>query len=59
MADQLVIHDATDVQCIDSTIAKAHRCSAGGKGGRRSKQSAGAEAGEPRKFTLSSTAMDV
>lgn len=25
--------DAADVQCIDSTTSKAHRCSAGGKGG--------------------------
>jgi transposase len=25
--------DAVDLQCIDSTSAKAHRCSAGGKGG--------------------------
>ena len=25
--------DAADLQCIDSTTAKAHRCSAGGKGG--------------------------
>ena len=25
--------DAVDTQCIDSTTAKAHRCSAGGKGG--------------------------
>ena len=29
IADSLVIHDALDVQCIDSTTAKAHRCSAG------------------------------
>ena len=48
-----------DMQMIDSTTAKAHRCSAGGKGGRKSKESAGAEVGEPRKSTLSSTAMDV
>jgi transposase len=54
MADNLVVHDATDIQCIDSTTAKAHRCSAGGKGGRRNKESAGAGAGEPRKFTPSS-----
>ena len=29
----LVVFDATDIQCIDSTTAKAHRCAAGGKGG--------------------------
>jgi transposase len=59
MADHLVIHDASDIQCIDSTTAKAHRCSAGGKGGRMSKESAGAEADEPRKSTLSSIATGV
>ena len=57
MADSLIVHDATDIQCIDSTTAKAHRCSAGGKGGRMSKESAAAEAAAPRKFTLSLTAM--
>ncbi|WP_216856580.1 transposase [Acidisphaera sp. S103] len=30
---KLVVFDATDIQCIDSTTAKAHRCAAGGKGG--------------------------
>ena len=30
---KLVAYDATDVPCIDSTTAKAHRCAAGGKGG--------------------------
>jgi transposase len=51
MADSLVVYDATDIQCIDSTTAKAHRCSAGGKGGRMSKESVEAEVGEPRKST--------
>jgi transposase len=59
MLHHLVVHDAADIQCIDSTTAKAHRCSAGGKGGRRSKESAGAEAGEPRKSTLLSMATGV
>ena len=30
---KLMVHDAVDIQCIDSTTAKAHRCAAGGKGG--------------------------
>ena len=29
----LVSFEAADVQCIDSTTAKAHRCATGGKGG--------------------------
>ena len=29
---KFVAYDAIDVQCIDSTTAKAHRCAAGGKG---------------------------
>ncbi|WP_158932764.1 transposase [Acidisphaera sp. S103] len=32
---KLVVFDATDIQCIDSTTAKAHRCATGGKGGRK------------------------
>ena len=55
MAEQLVVHDAVEIQCIDSTTAKAHRCSAGGKGGPTSRRSAAAAEGEPRKFTLLST----
>ena len=37
---QVMVYDATDIQCIDSTTAKAHRCAAGGKGGARRKPSA-------------------
>jgi transposase len=51
---KLVVFDATDIQCIDSTTAKAHRCAAGGKGGPRSRPSGEVGAGEPRKSTLSS-----
>ena len=54
---KLVAYDATDVQCIDSTTAKAHRCAAGGKGGPTLRPSARAEADAPRKSTPSSTAM--
>ncbi len=39
---------------LDSTHAKAHRCAAGGKGGRTLKPSAARAAGAPRKSTLSS-----
>src|SRR5215472_1696113 len=35
----LVRAEATDVQMIDSTIAKAHRSAAGGKGGPMSRRS--------------------
>lgn len=55
MAEQLVVHDALEVQCIDSTTAKAHRCSAGGKGGRMNRQSVEVAAAEPPKSTPSST----
>ena len=55
MAEQLVVHDALEVQCIDSTTAKAHRCSAGGKGGRMSRQSVEVAGAEPPKSTPSST----
>ena len=55
MLQQLITYDAADLQCIDSTTAKAHRCSAGGKGGPTRRQSAAAGAGAPRKFTLSPT----
>ena len=51
----LVTFDEADVQCIDSTTAKAHRCAAGGKGGPKSRRSGEAGAGEPRKSTPSST----
>lgn len=55
MAAQLVKHDATDIMSIDSTTSKAHRCSAGGKGGLRSKPSAAVAAAARRKSTRSST----
>ena len=55
MLQQLITDDAADLQCIDSTTAKAHRCSAGGKGGPTRRRSGAAGAGAPRKFTLSLT----
>ena len=48
---KLMVHDAVDIQCIDSTTAKAHRCAAGGKGGLSSKRSAPREAAEPASST--------
>jgi transposase len=33
MRQRLVTIEAADLQCIDSTTSKAHRCSAGGEGG--------------------------
>ncbi len=54
---QLMVYDATDIQCIDSTTAKAHRCAAGGKGGPRRRPSARAEAAARPKSTQSLTAM--
>lgn len=55
MAAQLVKHDATDILSIDSTTSKAHRCSAGGKGGPRRRPSAEVAAGVPRRSTRLST----
>jgi transposase len=55
---KLVVLDAMDIQCIDSTTAKAHRCAAGGKGGPRRKPLGEAEVGEPPKSTPLSMAMD-
>jgi transposase len=55
MAEQLVTHDAREIQCIDSTTAKAHRCSAGGKGGRMNRQPVEVAGVEPLKSTPSST----
>jgi transposase len=55
MAAQLVKHDATDIVSIDSTISKAHRCSAGGKGGPRRRPSAAVAAGARRRSTPLST----
>jgi transposase len=47
--DQLVQLDEAQTQAIDSTTSKAHRCSAGGKGGPRRRPSvAAAGAGQPR-----------
>jgi len=54
----LVTFDAADVQCIDSTTAKAHRCAAGGKGGPGNRRSDEAGAGGPRKSTPSSMTVD-
>ena len=54
---KLMVHDAVDIQCIDSTTAKAHRCAAGGKGAPTLRPSARAEADAPRKSTPLSTAM--
>jgi transposase len=54
----LVETSPDDVQMIDSTMAKAHRSAAGGKGGRRSRRS-GVRAGAARqKSTPSSTEKD-
>ncbi len=51
---RLVEFDAADIQCIDSTTTKVHRCAAGGKGGHKSRRLVAAAAGEPRKSTPSS-----
>ncbi|MDB5397989.1 MAG: hypothetical protein QOF70_4825 [Acetobacteraceae bacterium] len=45
MLEALADPGACGSQSIDSTIAKARRCAAGGKGGPRSKRSAAAAAG--------------
>ena len=45
-----------DIQLIDSTTAKAHRCAGGGKGGPVRRRSAARAAGEPPKSMPSSTA---
>jgi transposase len=54
MFERLVQLDQAHEQSIDSTTSKAHRCSAGGKGGPRRRPSAAAEAGEPPRSTPSS-----
>ena len=54
--DRLVAFDQANVQCIDSTTAKAHRCAAGGKGGPRSRRLAAAGVDAPRKCMPLSTA---
>ena len=43
---------------LDSTHAKAHRCAAGGKGGRSAKPSGGPEAGARPRSSLPSTNRD-
>jgi transposase len=49
MLEALVETGATGAHSIDSTTSKAHRCAAGGKGGRKSRQSDAAVAdGRPR-----------
>jgi transposase len=55
----LVHVEATDVQMIDSTTAKAHRSAAGGKGGPISRRSAARAAGERQKSMLLSMAAAV
>jgi transposase len=45
MFNQLIQLDQPETQSIDSTTSKAHRCSAGGKGGPRRRRSVAAEAG--------------
>lgn len=55
--DRLVALDQANVQCIDSTTAKVHRCGAGGKGGPRSRRSGEAGADAPRRSTPLSTAL--
>jgi transposase len=54
---KLVVFDATDIQCIDSTTAKAHRGAAGGKGGTKNRPLGAAGAAEPRKSTRLSMVM--
>lgn len=54
LLDRLVAFDRANVQCIDSTSAKVHRCGAGGKGGPRHRRSGEAGAGAPQRFMSSS-----
>lgn len=58
LLDRLTVFDAVSQQSIDSTTAKAHRCSAGGKGGPNAKPSAAAEAAGRRKSMPLPTATD-
>lgn len=44
---------STDIQMIDSTHIKAHRCASGAKRGKRPKRLDAREAGATRKFTQS------
>jgi transposase len=56
MLAEPVTFEAADLQCVDSTTAKAHRCSAEGKGGPNSRPSAAARASARPKFMLCATA---
>ncbi|WP_428542693.1 transposase [Rhodopila sp.] len=56
---QLITPETVDLQSIDSTTAKAHRCSGGGKGGPICRRSGAAEAAERRKSTPLPTAAGV
>jgi len=58
MLDAMTNFDAADRQSIDSTSAKAHRCSAGGKGGPMLRRSAAAAADGRPKSMLSPTVWD-
>ena len=58
MLEALTVLDAADMQSIDSTSTKAHRCSAGGKGGSPPRRSGAAEAGGQPKSTPSLTVLD-
>lgn len=59
MFKALVALDASDIQLIDSTTAKAHRSAAGGKGGRRFKPSGDRVAGARPRSMRSRTGGDV
>jgi transposase len=52
MFERLVQFDKPEVQSIDSTTSKAHRCSAGGKGGPRRRPSDAVAAGARPRSTL-------
>ncbi len=54
--EQLVEVLPGDAHQIDSTSSKAHRCAAGGKGGRKIRRLGGRAAAEQRKSTPSSMA---
>lgn len=59
MLEQLVDAGSTGSQSIDSTSSKAHRCSAGGKGGPGNRRSDAAEADGRPKFMPSPTLLAV
>ena len=58
MFEHLTCLNEVSVQAIDSTTSKAHRCSAGGKGGPKSRRSDAAEAGSQPRSMLSAMAAD-